>query len=49
MDPEFVPCTVAGPVYTPPIKDYETPDGEYVDKTKSYYVPLPEGFKLKLR
>ena len=49
IDPEFIPFARQGPVNTPPIKGYDVPDGEYVDTTKSFYVPLPEGYKFKLK
>ena len=49
IDESLTPYCVNGPVATPPIPDYEIPDGEYNDTTKSYYVALPEGYKLKAR
>ena len=49
IDLEFIPFERQGPVNTPPISGYDVPDGEYVDTTKSFYVPLPEGYKFKLK
>uniref|UniRef100_A0A1B6KI01 Large ribosomal subunit protein mL40 n=1 Tax=Graphocephala atropunctata TaxID=36148 RepID=A0A1B6KI01_9HEMI len=36
VDPALLPFSVRGPVVTPPIPDYESPDGEYVDITKKW-------------
>ncbi|KAG8281134.1 39S ribosomal protein L40, mitochondrial [Homalodisca vitripennis] len=36
IDPALLPFVVQGPVVTPPIPDYESPDGEYVDITKKW-------------
>ncbi|XP_052900820.1 39S ribosomal protein L40, mitochondrial [Anopheles moucheti] len=35
-DPALVPIRVQGPVATPPIKDYEQPDGEYIDVSRKW-------------
>ncbi|KAI6215257.1 hypothetical protein M3Y94_00364700 [Aphelenchoides besseyi] len=35
-DPSFLPFTTRGPVYTPPLKEYMSPDGEYTDTTPDY-------------
>lgn len=37
MDPKLVPFTITGPVHTPPIPDYDAPDGDYVDVSKNWY------------
>ncbi|XP_063991678.1 large ribosomal subunit protein mL40 [Diachasmimorpha longicaudata] len=36
LDLSFLPHNVQGPVSTPPIRGYNTPDGEYIDITKKY-------------
>lgn len=36
MDPELVPFTGGGPVLTPPIADYDCPDGDYTDTTRKW-------------
>ncbi|KAK8722220.1 hypothetical protein OTU49_012331 [Cherax quadricarinatus] len=36
LDQTLLPFTAKGPVATPPIKDYESPDGEYIDKTPTW-------------
>ncbi|XP_024223103.1 39S ribosomal protein L40, mitochondrial isoform X2 [Bombus impatiens] len=36
FDDSFVPYSVTGPVYTPPIKDFDSPDGEYIETTVKY-------------
>uniref|UniRef100_A0A1B6JCZ3 Large ribosomal subunit protein mL40 n=1 Tax=Homalodisca liturata TaxID=320908 RepID=A0A1B6JCZ3_9HEMI len=36
IDHALLPFVVQGPVVTPPIPDYESPDGEYVDITKKW-------------
>ncbi|XP_049812097.1 39S ribosomal protein L40, mitochondrial-like isoform X1 [Schistocerca nitens] len=36
IDPALLPFTKKGPVLTPPIKDYESPDGEYIDTSKKW-------------
>merc|ERR1712150_389058 len=33
---EMLPITVKGPVFTPPIEDYYSPDGDYSDITKKW-------------
>ncbi|CAG9136609.1 unnamed protein product [Plutella xylostella] len=35
-DLQFIPFTARGPVATPPIKNYESPDGEYIDVSKKW-------------
>ncbi|CAH0756514.1 unnamed protein product [Diatraea saccharalis] len=35
-DLSLIPYTIDGPVVTPPIKDYLSPDGEYIDVTKKW-------------
>uniref|UniRef100_A0A182PLM9 Large ribosomal subunit protein mL40 n=1 Tax=Anopheles epiroticus TaxID=199890 RepID=A0A182PLM9_9DIPT len=35
-DPTLLPFTAQGPVATPPIKDYEQPDGEYIDVSRKW-------------
>ncbi|XP_028031392.1 39S ribosomal protein L40, mitochondrial-like [Bombyx mandarina] len=35
-DLQLLPYTISGPVATPPIKDYESPDGEYIDVSKKW-------------
>jgi len=38
IKPDFslLPFTCKGPVATPPIKNYDSPDGEYIDKSKKW-------------
>merc|ERR1719187_1904652 len=36
IDQSLTPFTFKGPNLTPPITDYESPDGQYIDKTKKY-------------
>lgn len=36
VDLSFLSHNVQGPVSTPPIKAYDSPDGDYVDVTKKY-------------
>ncbi|XP_075223067.1 mitochondrial ribosomal protein L40 [Lycorma delicatula] len=36
IDPQFIPVTLKGPVLTPIIKNYESPDGEYIDTSKKW-------------
>ncbi|XP_060826860.1 large ribosomal subunit protein mL40 [Bombus pascuorum] len=36
FDDSFVPYSVTGPVCTPPIKDFDSPDGEYIETTVKY-------------
>ncbi|XP_054261851.1 39S ribosomal protein L40, mitochondrial [Macrosteles quadrilineatus] len=36
IDPGFLPFKVKGPVVTPPIENYDSPDGEYVDVSKKW-------------
>nr|XP_018917687.1 PREDICTED: 39S ribosomal protein L40, mitochondrial [Bemisia tabaci] len=36
IDPELLPYSTEGPVYTPPVKDYDSPDGEYLDVSKKW-------------
>lgn len=36
IDPSLLPYKSQGPVDTPPIKDYEAPDGEYLDVSKKW-------------
>ncbi|XP_026753381.1 39S ribosomal protein L40, mitochondrial isoform X1 [Galleria mellonella] len=35
-DLQLVPFSTSGPVATPPIKGYDTPDGEYIDISKKW-------------
>ncbi|XP_063221806.1 large ribosomal subunit protein mL40 [Bacillus rossius redtenbacheri] len=36
IDPSLIPFKAKGPVRTPPIKGYDSPDGEYVDVSKKW-------------
>ncbi|XP_064599318.1 large ribosomal subunit protein mL40-like [Liolophura sinensis] len=36
IDENLIPYECEGPVATPPIEDYKSPDGEYKDTTKKY-------------
>lgn len=36
LDPMLLPYRAKGPVRTPPIKDFDAPDGEYIDETKKW-------------
>lgn len=36
INPTLLPFTVRGPVKTPPIKGYDSPDGEYTDVSKKW-------------
>ncbi|XP_017879606.1 39S ribosomal protein L40, mitochondrial [Ceratina calcarata] len=36
IDDSYLPYNATGPVDTPPIKDYESPDGEYIETTVKY-------------
>ena len=36
FDDSFLPYNTIGPVHTPPINNYDSPDGEYVDITLKY-------------
>lgn len=36
INPTQLPFTVCGPVQTPPIKGYDSPDGEYIDISKKW-------------
>ncbi|XP_067012899.1 large ribosomal subunit protein mL40 [Anabrus simplex] len=36
IDPGLIPFETKGPVHTPPIKDYDSPDGEYVDISRKW-------------
>ncbi|XP_064650884.1 large ribosomal subunit protein mL40-like [Lineus longissimus] len=36
IDSKLIPFKKSGPVDTPPIKDYDCPDGDYTDTTKTY-------------
>lgn len=36
LDPSFIPYVTKGPVHTPPIENYDSPDGEYIDLTVKY-------------
>ncbi|XP_065353894.1 large ribosomal subunit protein mL40 [Cloeon dipterum] len=40
MDLNVMPFTIKGPVHTPPIVNYDSPDGEYTDITKDWFQPL---------
>ncbi|XP_041355103.1 39S ribosomal protein L40, mitochondrial-like [Gigantopelta aegis] len=36
MDEGLIPVVLHGPVHTPPIGDYEPPDGDYINTTKTF-------------
>jgi Mitochondrial ribosomal protein L28. len=36
INPLQIPFTLKGPVRTPLIKDYDSPDGEYIDVSKKW-------------
>lgn len=36
IDESFLPYQLTGPVETPPIKDYQSPDGEYINVSKKW-------------
>ena len=36
LDESVIPLEVKGPLATPPIKDYDPPDGDYIDTTKVF-------------
>ena len=36
LDESLIPLEVKGPVATPPIKDFDPPDGDYYDTTKVF-------------
>lgn len=36
FDDSYLPYDVIGPVHTPPIENYDTPDGEYIETTIKY-------------
>jgi large subunit ribosomal protein L40 len=36
INPAQLPFTVRGPVKTPPIKGYDSPDGEYTNVSKKW-------------
>lgn len=40
-DPSFIPFKMKGPVETPPIENYNYPDGDYIDITKEYQPIIP--------
>ncbi|XP_054716582.1 39S ribosomal protein L40, mitochondrial-like [Uloborus diversus] len=40
-DPALVPFTLKGPVETPPVENYDYPDGDYFDVTKQYKPIVP--------
>ncbi|XP_055932511.1 39S ribosomal protein L40, mitochondrial-like isoform X2 [Argiope bruennichi] len=40
-DPALIPFKMTGPVETPPIDDYDYPDGEFIDVTKVYQPIVP--------
>lgn len=35
-DPTLIPFKTIGPVHTPPIENYDRPDGEYIDVTRKW-------------
>ena len=35
-DSNLIPFTAKGPVATPPLKSYESPDGDYIDISKKW-------------
>lgn len=36
VDESFLPYNLTGPVETPPIENYQSPDGEYIDISKKW-------------
>lgn len=36
LDESFLPYELTGPVETPPIENYQSPDGEYIDISKKW-------------
>ncbi|KAG8170510.1 hypothetical protein JTE90_008218, partial [Oedothorax gibbosus] len=40
-DPYLIPLKLRGPVETPPIENYNYPDGDYIDVTKVYQPIVP--------
>lgn len=36
FDDSYLPYNAMGPVHTPPISNYDSPDGEYIDTTTKY-------------
>lgn len=38
VDPKLLPVAVKGPVATPPIKNYDSPDGDYVHQSMKWEV-----------
>jgi large subunit ribosomal protein L40 len=36
MDYSYIPCEIQGPVDTPPIKDYDPTEGDYIDISKKW-------------
>ncbi|KAK2582652.1 hypothetical protein KPH14_004931 [Odynerus spinipes] len=36
IDLSFLPYATKGPYHTPPIENYDSPDGEYIDLTQKY-------------
>ncbi|EDV42774.1 uncharacterized protein Dana_GF16858 [Drosophila ananassae] len=38
VDPQLLPVAVKGPVATPPIKNYDSPDGDYVHQSMKWEV-----------
>ncbi|KAI6240154.1 39S ribosomal protein L40, mitochondrial [Aphelenchoides fujianensis] len=38
-DPSYLPLVMRGPVLTPPLKDYSSPDGDYTDTTPTFVDP----------
>ncbi|KAH7723169.1 Protein MRPL-40 [Aphelenchoides avenae] len=35
-DPTILPLVIKGPSITPPLQEYESPDGEYINTTRTY-------------
>ncbi|CAB0031223.1 unnamed protein product [Trichogramma brassicae] len=36
LNPNLLPLSIKGPTHSPPIENYDAPDGEYYDVTKKY-------------
>lgn len=47
IDENLLPITLNGPTFTPPIKDYESPDGEYIDVTRKWDPPKLQAVETK--
>lgn len=49
VDDTFLPFTVDGPTDTPPIKDFDSPQGDYKDCTKTWEAPVVPEMDKKLK